>query len=83
MLFHLLYLNLLYSVLYCCRIKYQVYDKNCSEGGVIVSEWFDANLVSPQPEDPQRDGTSLNLMNLTIFVDPASFDEAPAGVSDQ
>jgi hypothetical protein len=64
-------------------VKYELYDRNCSEGGVRVEKYFNATLISPSINDGQGDGSGLALMNVTIAVDPASFNEAPVGVSDQ
>jgi hypothetical protein len=64
-------------------VKYELYNRNCSEGKVRTDQYFNSSLVHPTPGDPQGDGSDLQLMNITIFVDPASFNEAPPDVSDQ
>jgi len=64
-------------------VKVELYNRNCSEGQVRVEEYFNATLISPSVDQVQGDGTGLALMNVTIKVDPASFNEAPPDVSEQ
>ncbi|KAL3917592.1 MAG: hypothetical protein SGILL_004640 [Bacillariaceae sp.] len=64
-------------------VRYELYDKNCSEGGVRVDEWFNATLISPTPGYVAGDGTESAVLNISIHVDPSSFDNAPSDVSDQ
>ena len=66
-------------------VKYELYNKNCSEGGVRVEEWFTPTLVSPSVDhvSGDLDNPQMALMNITIVTDPNSFDNAPPEVADQ
>lgn len=64
-------------------VAYELYDKNCSEGGFRVEQWFNATLISPTADTEQGDGTQNAVLNISVHVDPASFDDAPPEISDQ
>lgn len=64
-------------------IKYGIYDRNCSEGNVTLDQWFEPTLVEPSVGYTPGEGTSIQLLNITIKADPSSFDNAPPEIASQ
>jgi len=78
-------LNMIYPVsdfIKSNMVSWTVWDRDCTDG-TQVTQWFDTSLVSPTPATPQGTGSGTQILNISIAVDPASFDGAPASIADQ
>ena len=78
-------LNMIYPVsdfIKSNMVTWTVWDRNCTDG-IEVGEWFDTTLISPTPTTPQGTGSGTQILNISIAVNPSSFDDAPASIANQ